>query len=107
MQIFGGALFASVAQNLFSTNLIEGILALGIEGFDPQVIVSAGATNLRNVVDPADLPMVLVAYNAAIVKTFQIGLILSCLSIFGAVGIEWKSVKGLKQGGGGGATAAV
>ena len=94
LQIFGGALFVAVAQNLFTNTLVEGILAIHIPNFDPQIIVSAGATNLRNVVDPQYLPAVLVAYNAAIVKTFELGMILACISIFGAVGVEWKSVKG-------------
>lgn len=48
---------------------------------------------MRAVVDPARLPEVLVVYNDAIVKTFQLGLILSCLSTLGAVGVEWKSIK--------------
>ena len=94
IQIFGGALFVAVAQNLFTTHLISNLLALNIPGFDPNVIIHAGATNLRSVVDPAMLPQVLVAYNDAIVKTFQLGLIMSCLSVLGAVGVEWKSVKG-------------
>ena len=93
VQILGGALFVSVAQNLFTTHLINGLLGLKIPGLDPEDIIHAGATGLRAVVDPSRLPEVLVVYNAAIVKTFQLGLILSCLSIFGALGVEWKSVK--------------
>ena len=94
LQLLGGALFVSVAQNVFTNHLVSGLLSLNLPNFDPQVIVHAGATNLRSVVDPSRLPEVLIQYNAALVKTFQIALIMSCLSIFGAVGIEWKSVKG-------------
>ena len=93
VQILGGALFVAVAQNLFTAHLIGGLIELGIPGLDPSTIIHAGATGLRNVVDPIRLPEVLVVYNAAIVKTFQLGLILSCLSVFGAAGIEWKSMK--------------
>lgn len=96
LQIFGGAIFTSVAQNLFTNTLVERIVALEIPGFDPSDIVSAGATNLRNIVEPQYLAEVLVEYNAAILKTFQLGLILACLSVLGSVGVEWRSVKGKK-----------
>lgn len=96
VQMLGGALFVSVAQNIFSNNLVKNLLALDIPGLNPQVIVQAGATSIRHLVDPSRLPEVLVAYNDALVKTFQIALIMSCLSILGAVGIEWKSMKGKK-----------
>jgi len=93
INLFGGAVFVSVAQNIFSSNLIHKLLALNIPGLDPQVILYAGATNLRDVVGPEHLSEVLVQYNDAIVKVFQLALIMSCLSVLGAVGVEWKSVK--------------
>ena len=94
IEIFGGALFVAVAQNLFTNALIQKVAELNIPGLDPQIIVAAGATGFRNIVKPENLPAVLVAYNAAIVKAFQLGLILSCLAIFGAVGLEFKTLKG-------------
>ena len=93
IQILGGALFVSVAQSLFTTHLISGLIELNIPGLDPNIIIHAGATGLRAVVDPTRLHEVLVVYNEAIVKTFQLGLILSCLSILGAAGVEWRSMK--------------
>ena len=97
VQIFGGAIFVAVAQNLFTNALVTNIAALGIPGLNPQVIIAAGATGIRNIVTPEQLPALLVAYNAAILKAFQLGLILSCLAIFGAMGLEWKTVKKGKQ----------
>ncbi|KAL9084048.1 MAG: hypothetical protein Q9165_008249 [Trypethelium subeluteriae] len=93
MQIFGGAIFVSVAQNVFARHLIKGLLTLDIPGLDPQLVITAGATNLRSIVNKNDLPNVLIQYNSAVVKTFEIGLILSCISIIGALGVQWKSVK--------------
>ncbi|OBT79326.1 hypothetical protein VF21_01842 [Pseudogymnoascus sp. 05NY08] len=98
VQILGGAVFVGVAQNLFTNNLVKNLTALHIPNFDPNEIVHAGATNLRHMVAPERLPEVLVAYNAAIMKTFQLGLILSCLSILGAVGVEWKSMRAKPAG---------
>ena len=94
IQLLGGALFVSVAQNIFTNNLVKNITALHIPNLDPQTIVHAGATSLRQIVDPARLPEVLVAYNDAIVKTFEIALIMGCLSILGAVLVEWRNIKG-------------
>ncbi|TVY93799.1 Efflux pump [Lachnellula willkommii] len=96
VNLFGGALFVAVAQNLFASRLVENLVALNIPGVDPQTILHAGATNLRNVVGPENLHQVLVGYNDALVRTFKLGLIMSCLSIIGAVGVEWKSVKAKK-----------
>lgn len=99
VQLLGGALFVSVAQNIFTNHLITNLSALHIPNFNPQDVVNGGATNLRAIVDPSRLPEVLVAYNEAVTKVFQIALILSCLSILGAVGMEWKSIKGKPMGG--------
>ena len=98
VQILGGSLFVSAAQNIFTNRLVSGLESLNIPNFDPATIVSAGATNLRSIVDPDMLPQVLVEYNAALVKAFQLALIMGCLSILGAVGVEWKSVKGKTLG---------
>ncbi|QKD50512.1 major facilitator superfamily domain-containing protein [Fusarium oxysporum Fo47] len=101
VQMLGGALFVSVAQNLFTNQLVKNLMALGIPNLHPEVIVHAGATSLRSMIDPEALPQVLTAYNAALVKTFELALIMSCLSIFGALGVKWKSVKGKEVAPGG------
>lgn len=36
---------------------------------------------------------VLEAYNWALVKCFEVGLAMACLSVIGSAAIEWKSVK--------------
>lgn len=97
-QIFGGAVFVAVAQNLLASSLVEKLVALDIPGLNPETIIKAGVTHLREAVGPEFLPDVLVAYNASIVQTFRLALVLACVSLIGALGMEWKSVK--KQGGG-------
>lgn len=94
IQLLGGAVFVSIGQNIWTNSLISNLEALNIPDFDPRMVVETGATQLRRLIDPALLPEVLVAYNAAIVKVFQISLVTSCLSLLGAAGMEWKSVKG-------------
>ncbi|OGM47489.1 aflT / aflT / transmembrane protein [Aspergillus bombycis] len=93
VQMLGGALFTSVAQNIFSTHLAENLANLQLPGLDSEAVVGAGATGFRHLVQPEYMDQVLVAYNAALLDVFQVALICSCLSIIGAVGIEWRNVK--------------
>ena len=95
-QSLGGALFVSVGQNVFTNRLVTGLAH--VSGLDPSVVVRTGATDLRKVVAPKDLGMVLLAYNDALTHAFDAALAVSCLSILGALAMEWKSVKGRRQG---------
>ena len=93
IQLLGGALFVSVAQNVFGQKLIEGLV--GVPGVDLGGLAQVGATQLRDAIpDPVLQQTVLVAYNAALTKVFQVGLIMGAIAIIGALGMEWKSVKG-------------
>lgn len=96
IQLLGGALFTSIANNIFNNKLINNILAENLPGIDSNVIARAGATNIRALVPPEALDQVLVAYNDALTRAFQIALIMACISIVGAIFMEWKSVKGKK-----------
>ncbi|KAF7297069.1 DHA14-like major facilitator [Mycena indigotica] len=89
----GGALFISIGQNVFTNKLIDGLVA-HVPGINPSLVLSAGATSLKNAVDVADLPGVLLAYNDALVAAFYAGTAMACLSIVGALTIEWVNIKG-------------
>ncbi|CAK5276200.1 unnamed protein product [Mycena citricolor] len=93
IQTLGGALFVSVGENVFTNKLVSGI-ATHAPHVDPALILRAGATSLRNTVPAADLPGVLIAYNDALVSAFYVSVAMGALSLFGALGMEWKSVKG-------------
>ncbi|MCJ1243902.1 MFS sugar transporter [Trapelia coarctata] len=95
IQLLGGSLFVSVAQNVFSNALVTNLLT-SVPGLNPAAVTQSGVTNLLSVVGQGSIGKVLVAYNAAITKTFQIPLVLSCLTLFGALLMEWRSVKGKK-----------
>ena len=84
----------SVAQNVFQNRLIANLKAV-FPGLDPSSLLgNTGATNLQDVVPPEYLTQVLVAYNKALSSTFYVGAAMASLSVFGSLGIEWKSVKG-------------
>jgi hypothetical protein len=92
-QTLGGAIMISVAQNVFQNRLLANLTKV-FPGLNPAMVLGNGATNLQDVVPPEYLSRVLAAYNKALSETFYVGAAMASLSIFGSVGIEWKSVKG-------------
>jgi EmrB/QacA subfamily drug resistance transporter len=96
-QTFGGALFVSVAQNVFNNRLIDGIAKTG-SGLDPYMIIGVGATKLKDAIPTQLLPAVQQAYSDALNETWYIAVAMVCLGGIGAAFVEWKSVKGMKPG---------
>lgn len=94
-QTLGGAVFVAVAQNLFLTRFTAALEALGpASGIDLARVTQSGATDLTQIV-PADvLPAVLEAYNDSLTRgPFFAALIVACLAVPAALGMEWRSVK--------------
>ncbi|KAK3940919.1 hypothetical protein QBC46DRAFT_449140 [Diplogelasinospora grovesii] len=96
LQTLGGALFVSVAQNIFTNKLIEYVGEYVPQIPDPRMILAVGATSIQTAVDPAFLPGVTQAYNDALTRTFLIFAAMATASIIGAAVTEWRSVKGKK-----------
>lgn len=94
-QMFGGALFVSVGQNVFTNRLQAGLMQEA-KGFDASMILKLGATTLKSAVPAQYLPGVLVAYNRALTQTWYVSVAMACLTLFGTAALEWKSVKGKK-----------
>jgi energy-converting hydrogenase Eha subunit E len=92
-QQLGGTVFVSVGQNILSSRLISGLAEAKIPGLDPGIAVNAGATNIRNVVQPEYLGAVLQAYNHALTTVYHVAVGTSCVLIVGAAFMEWKSIK--------------
>lgn len=96
VQTLGGALFISIAQNIFTNKLVDG-LAAAAPSLDPGFVLRVGATSIKKAIEdinPSYWNGVQFAYNDAIIQTFYVGLAMSCFTILGAVGVEWRSVKG-------------
>lgn len=94
-QTLGGAIFISVAQNVFTNTLLTNIQKV-VPGLDPAIVLATGATSLRNAIPAQYLAGVQTAYNSTVVTTFYVSVAMSVLSIVGAAALEWKSVKGKK-----------
>ncbi|KAI3323299.1 putative MFS aflatoxin efflux pump [Xylariaceae sp. AK1471] len=90
-QILGGAIFISVGQNVLNNQLVQRLA--GLPGFSPLLIQTGGATELIGSFPPEYRHDALVAYNESLRTVFRVGLILATLSVLGASGMEWRSVK--------------
>jgi MFS family permease len=100
-QSLGGAIWLSVAEVVFANSLVKNLE--GIAGIQASVIVNTGATDLRSLVPPQYLDVVLVAYNKAISDVFKVAVGTACATIISGMTMEWKNLKGMKQGGPSGA----
>lgn len=101
-QNLGGALFISVGQSVFQ-NGITNYMQSHVKDIEPSVIISAGATALRQVLSQMgklnELPAVIEAYMAGLVNAYRVSLALTCLAFIATLFVEWKSVKGTKKEG--------
>ncbi|KAI1841605.1 hypothetical protein JX266_012158 [Neoarthrinium moseri] len=90
-QLLGGAMFVSVGQTVFNNGLITRLSAF--PEFDSFSVARSGLTTLSSSL-PAELRKpILEAYNEALRDAFRVGLVLACLTIIGAAGMEWRNVK--------------
>ena len=94
-QTLGGALFISVAQNVFTNKLLTNLQEL-VPGLDPSIVQNTGATELASVIPAEFQEGVKLAYNGAIMNCFYVAVACAAVSIFGSALFEWKSVKGKK-----------
>ncbi|KAK4945766.1 hypothetical protein LTR10_015114 [Elasticomyces elasticus] len=90
-QTLGGAIFVSVANNIFDNKLASGLST--IPGINSNLVTQIGATDLRKVVPQQSLQAVLVVYNLALRNAFYVCASLAAATIFGCLAMEWKSLK--------------
>jgi len=95
MQTFGGALCIAIAQNVF-INKIFANMAVQAPDFSAAIVSVTGATDLRKIVPAEYLTGVIQAYSDSLDQCFYVAVALAALSFFGAVFVEWRSVKGIK-----------
>lgn len=91
----GGAIAISIAQNVFSNGLVKYIPQYAPE-VNPGLVYQAGATHLRDVISPADLVGVLLAYCKSLDDSFVLSIAVGGIATICACFVEWGSVKGKK-----------
>ncbi|KAM0551964.1 hypothetical protein ACHAPJ_008072 [Fusarium lateritium] len=90
-QTLSGAIFVSVGQNVLDGELAKRLLAF--TSVTPKQIEAAGVTGLLKAIPEKFHTQALKAYNDSLHVCFQVGLIMACLAILGALVMEWRSVK--------------
>lgn len=91
-QSLSGAMFISIAQNVFQNRLVASLIE-NAPMVNPAAVIQAGAANLSQRLSKEALPSVLYAYNLAVTETFYVAVATAGLSFFGAFLVEWKSMK--------------
>lgn len=91
-QTIGGAVSLVIAQTIFQNRLLANFHKYDSQ-LDAKKIISGGALGIRDMVSKSALPEALFAYNKSIMQTFYLAVAMASISIFGAMVIEWKSVK--------------
>jgi hypothetical protein len=89
-QLIGAAAFVSVGQNVLDNQLVKRLS--GVPSFNSSLITSGGVISLLGSLPVSSRELVLIAYNESLQGVFQIGLILSCLTLLGTSMLEWKSI---------------
>jgi hypothetical protein len=92
-QVFGAAILVGAAQLVFAKNLTRNIVALNLKGIDASVILHAGATDIKLLVEATMLPRLLEAYNAALVETFKVAMVAAAVSLIGSLFVQRRSIK--------------
>jgi hypothetical protein len=95
-QSLSGALFISIAQNVFQNRLVAS-LRQSAPHVNPAIVIRSGAANLADRLPKDILPAVLYAYNIAVTQTFYVSVATAALSFIGAGLMEWKSMKKPKK----------
>ena len=90
-QLLFGAIFNSVGQNVLDNQLANRLAS--IPGITRQVIQNTGATSLLSLVPAGYHSAALTSYNDSLRVCFQVALIMACLSILGALTMEWRTVR--------------
>jgi hypothetical protein len=88
--LFGAAVFVPAGENVLETQLLRRFSAF--PGLDASLIVSGGATSVLGSLLVSLREAGIEKYDEALRVVFLVGLIPSCLSVLGAVLLEWRSV---------------
>jgi len=89
----GGGIVVAIAQSVIVNHLFAAMQII-----DPRItipeIVAAGATGLKDLTSPDQLPAVLVAYAKSIdLGAFLVCTVMGAFAFLLAFGVEWRSVK--------------
>ncbi|KAK8131832.1 MFS multidrug transporter [Apiospora kogelbergensis] len=88
--MFGSAISLAISQAVFLNELRRNLGS--IPGVDADAIMRGGATQLRSLVKPALLPLVLERYNSSIIQVFYMPLAVGIVMIVSGCVVKWKRI---------------
>ncbi|KAK7959111.1 major facilitator superfamily transporter [Apiospora aurea] len=91
--LVGGTVFVSVCQGVLSGTLTSELAKIPGDAIDVHAILGSGATDVRKLLAPDQLPAFLAAYNKGIDNVFYVALASALLAFVASLFMEWKSVK--------------
>lgn len=92
MQGLGPAICVSAAQTLFTSRLIADLGEFA-PGLNAKALETMGLSDLKKNIGAKNLAGVLLGYDKAVTQTFYLPVALTCLTLVGTLGMEWRSVK--------------
>ena len=95
----GGAIFISAAQSGFTNKLLKSIPTKAPH-VSPQLVVATGASELRHVFKPEDLPGIIASYMDGLKVAFALTIALVGVSFLVAFTPKWQNIRGKVQPGG-------
>ncbi|KAJ5701378.1 MFS toxin transporter [Penicillium malachiteum] len=87
-QCLGGALATSVAQNIFTDNLLKDLRK--IHGVDAEAIAAAGATDFRQLVPPELMDRVIGTFGEASRNVFLLAIASAAVATCVSAAMEWR-----------------
>jgi MFS family permease len=91
LRFLGSSIALPIAQSVFLNHLVADLTNL--PSVNPEDVIKGGVTELRRLVTPDQLPILLQDYNNAIINVFYIVVATTSLTIFSCFLIEWKTVR--------------
>jgi hypothetical protein len=82
------SVFLSIAQAIFANNLVVGLEELGLQGVDGPTISTTGLSDLTRGLSGEAKEAVLGVINNALTDSWRLPIVLTCISIVGALGVE-------------------
>ncbi|KAJ4264970.1 hypothetical protein NW762_005213 [Fusarium torreyae] len=95
-QTFGGAIFVSAANVVF-TNQLRNELESRLPDINAQTIIDAGAGAVNDIVSKANLPQVLSSYSEGVRAVFLLCVACSSIMFFTSFGMGWKDIRQKKS----------
>ncbi|GJC80766.1 efflux pump roqT [Colletotrichum liriopes] len=94
LQTLGGAIFISVAQNVFTNELRAG-LARKLPNVNATAIVDGGANTIRmpGILPTDELEAVIRIYSKSLTNSWYVAVALACGSVAGSLLLQWRTVK--------------